>query len=265
MPQTPSLQLERGIRVTGERRGKDGMAYREWAEADGRGLSADPWSPTAMKVAAVCSLLSAVTTILLTVLPTFYSAPTSFEARVHLIEDSYFKTRAWTYYLHPFVCFVAGVGVWRIARSYERGLALFGIIGLGIWAYTEALQQALTNVAAGWNWFPAYAQADAAGRTLIEERWTMFFGLWDGLYFLLLTGFLLANTAFGIALIQAKKADRVVGACLLVVAALTLLNFFAGYGGPAWTGAVTGALYPYFQPALRAAIGIWLWHRRWVQ
>lgn len=226
--------------------------------------SLPPWSPAAMKVAAISSMVSAVTTLLLIFLPNIYPPPQDFADRIALTENPWFQLRAWTYYVHPFLCFVAAVGIWRITRLHDRGLALLGLFAIAVWAYTEALQQALTNVGAGWNWFPAYAGADAAGRALIEERWQMFFGLWDGLYFLLLTGFLLAHLLFGLVLARSKGVDRIAGVGLLAVAALSLLNFSAGYGGPAWTGAVAGVAYPLLQPAVRFGLGLWIWRQRYV-
>jgi ABC-type multidrug transport system permease subunit len=89
----------------------------------------------------------------------------------------------------------------------------------------------------------------------------MFYGLWDGLYFLLLTAYLIASLMFGLALRRGTGADQWIGIGFLVIALLTVLNFFAGYEGPAWTGAVAGWGYPAVQPVLRLATGVWLWRR----
>jgi len=213
------------------------------------------------RLAAVASMLSALTTLVLMIGPAFYPQPSGIEDRVALQSDPWFRLRAWTYYAHPFLVFAAALGVWRVARRSDDGLALLGVSGFAVWAYTEALQQALANVAVGWNWLAAWPAADAAGREAIAECTAMFFGLWDGLYFLLLTGFLLGNLFLGLALLRARGVDRAVGWLLLAVAALAVVTFLAGYGGPAWAGAVAAVAYPAIQPAARLLIGVWLWRR----
>lgn len=224
-------------------------------------VSSADWSRTARRLTAVASMLSAFTTLVLIFGPNLYPAPSGIEDRVALQSNPWFRLRAWTYYVHPFLVFLAALGVWRIARRTDAGFALFGILALGVWAYTEALQQALTLVAVGWNWLPEWPAADAAGRAAIEERTALFMGLWDGLYFLLLTGFLIGNLCLGLALRRAAGFDRLIGWLLLAVAALTVATFIAGYGGPGWVGTLTGFAYPAMQPAIRLLTGLWLWRR----
>lgn len=222
---------------------------------------ASEWSPTAIRITAVASMLSAFTTLVLIFGPSFYPSPSGMEDRVALLGNPWYRLHRWTYYLHPFLVFAAALGVWRIARRQEAGLAAFGLIGFAVWGYTEALQQALSLVAVAWNWVPAWPDADTAGRAAIAERVDMFFGLWDGLYFLLLTGFVLGNLFLGLALRRGTGADRWVGWALLAVALLGVGNFIAGYGGPVWVGSVLTFAYPAMQPAIRFATGLWLWRR----
>ena len=195
-------------------------------------FAAPAWSPATMKLAAVASILSAFTTLELIFGARLYTQAADFAARVAMSDDPWFQLRAWTAYVHPFLCFLAAIGVWRVAKGYERGLALLALLMLGLWAYTEALQIALTNVAGAWNWFPGYADAAPPQQVLVEERWTMFLGLWDGFYFLLLTGFVLGNALFGAALVRARGFDRIVGIGFLLAAFLGIVTHFPAFAGP---------------------------------
>lgn len=219
------------------------------------------WSPATLRITAVASMLSALSTLILIFGGELYPTPENIAERVALLTDPWFRLRSWTYYLHPFLVFTAALGVWRITRQSDAGLAAFGIIGFAIWGYTEALQQALALVARNWNWLAAWPASDAATRAAIAERVDMFYGLWDGLYFLLLSGFLIGSFCLGLALARGAMRDRWVGWLLLAIALLSVGNFIVGYGGPAWLGGVLDIAYPALQPAIRLATGVWLWRR----
>ncbi|HYE49081.1 MAG TPA: hypothetical protein VEB20_05790 [Azospirillaceae bacterium] len=211
------------------------------------------------RLAGLCSALSAVTTLVLIYGPSLYPAPATLEDRIALLADPWFRLRAWTYYLHPFLCFVAALGTWALARRFDAGMALLGVVFLGLWAVTEAMQQALSLVALNWTWRAGYAAADSATQAAYRQYMDMFAALWDGLYFLLLTGFLLGNLCYALALRRAPGLGRVLAVLFALAAALSVLNFLAGYGGPDWAGAVAGAAYPLVQPAARLLLGVWLW------
>jgi hypothetical protein len=208
---------------------------------------------------AICSIISAVTTLILTFAGDFIPTAQSLEDRIAHLSNPIHQLRMWTYYVHPFVTFIAALGVYTIAKRFDAGFALLGILFIGVWAFAEALQQALTIVALNWTWRGTYLAADAATQTLYRSHMDLFAGLWDGLYFLLLSGFILGSFFFAIALLPQRGFDRLIGAFFLVVAFLSVLNLIAGYGGPAWTGAIAGFVYPLVQPAGRALLGVWIW------
>jgi hypothetical protein len=214
-------------------------------------------------IAALCSFASVATTLVLIFGSGFYPQPATLEDRIALLADPAFQLRMWAYYAHPFVTFTAALGAYVIAARHDAGLALLAIVFLGLWAFGEALQQALSIVALNWTWRGTYVAADEATKALYRSHMSMFEGLWDGMYFLLLTGFLFGSFFMGLALVRARGLTLVIGALFLVISALTVLTFMAGYNGPPWAGEISGLLYPFIQPALRALIGVWLLREMW--
>jgi hypothetical protein len=217
------------------------------------------YSKSFFALTAICSLVSVVTTLVLTFAGDFIPEAQSLEDRIAHLSNPIHQMRMWTYYIHPFVTFIAALGVYVIAKRFDAGFALLAIVFIGVWAFAEALQQALTIVALNWTWRGTYLAADAATQELYRSHMDMYAALWDGLYFLLLSGFILGSFFFAVALLPQRGFDRLIGALFLVVSALSVLNFMAGYQGPAWAGAIANFAYPVIQPVTRALIGVWIW------
>ena len=70
-----------------------------------------------LRVEAVCSALSAVTTLLLIFLPDFFIAAQGFEARMARVHESAYILRSWVYLLHPFLVLTAAGFVVFLVRG----------------------------------------------------------------------------------------------------------------------------------------------------
>jgi hypothetical protein len=213
------------------------------------------FSPRFYRGAAICSFLSALTTLGLIFLPRLYSAP-DFDARMALLQNPAYVLRSWIYLIHPFLVVTAALGVAARCQASAGGAATLGFLGFGLWGATEAAQQALTKVALDRTWRAAWPTADAAGRQLIREQVATYDALWDSLYFLLLMAFFAGNIFLALAVRRFPGLARWVSAAFFAAAALTLLILLSEIGMPV---AVPGWLYPLIQPAGRTLIGIWLW------
>ena len=216
------------------------------------------FSPSFYRVAAVCSMLSALSTCLLIFLPDFYAPADDFEGRMRRVVDPAYLVRAWAYLLHPFLVLTAALGVsMRIRRSHSA-LALIGLLGFCLWAFTEAGQQTLTVFAFD-RWRAAYLAGDAALRSQMPTLTVAYDGLWDAMYFLLLLGFTVGNTAFGAALVSARGLTRVVGAFFIAAAVLTFTIIAGELRWFALPELLATWSYPAIQPLGRILIGVWLW------
>lgn len=211
-----------------------------------------------LRVAAVCSMLSSLTTLMLIFLPEFFASAPGFEARMARVHELPYQVRAWAYLLHPFLVLTAALGVFFAIRRAAPVLALAGLLGFIAWAFTEASQQTLTLFAFD-RWRLAWETADEATRAAIRVNAMMYDGIWDGMYMLLLIAFAIGNACYGANLVRRTGLARVVGGFLLAACALTLCLFLNELGLAVLPGAVLDWSYPAIQPLGRFLIGVWLW------
>jgi hypothetical protein len=214
--------------------------------------------PRFHRFAAVCSLLSVITTLLLIFLPEWFAPAPDFAARMARIHDGAYLLRSWVYLLHPFLVFTAALGLALALRRQAPLRAIFGMLGFMLWAFNEAGQQTLTLFAFD-HWRAAWETADASLRATIRINAAMYDGIWDGMYALLLIGFAIGNACIGWALIDQPGLARYVGAFMLAAVLLTLALLFREAGLPVVAESVLNWSYPAIQPLGRTLICVWLW------
>src|SRR5262245_33608272 len=156
------------------------------------------FAPSFYRSAAVCSILSAITTLGLIYLPEFYQPVEGFEGRMRRVDDPAYALRSWVYLVHPFLTFTAALAVGLRIRALRSAAAVIGVAGFALWACNEALQQTMTLFAFD-KWRAAYFTADETTRAIIRTNTAMYDGLWDAFYFLLLIGFSIGNLFLGMA------------------------------------------------------------------
>ena len=216
------------------------------------------------RAAAICSILSALTTLGLIFLPRMYQPVPDFEARMALGTHPAYVLRSWIYLFHPFLVFTAALAVAARCRRAAAGAASLGLAGFSLWAATEAGQQALTKVALDRTWRAAWPTANEEARSAMREQVALYDVVWDAMYLLLVLGFFAGNVLLALAVRRRRFAEGRGGALDIWVTAafgaaagLTLLLIVPELGGPTVPG--TGWLYPLIQPAGRTLIGVWLW------
>jgi hypothetical protein len=216
-------------------------------------------TPAFYRSVAVCSILSAITTLGLIYLPEFFQPVEGFEGRMRRVDDPAYALRSWVYLVHPFLTFAAALGVGLRIRAVRSAAAVVGIAGFALWACNEALQQTMTLFAFD-KWRAAYFAADEATRAIIRSNTAMYDGLWDAFYFLLLVGFSIGNTALGVGLLRAGRGvTRVVGFFLLGAVAITLPIITGELQWWSMPEPLASWSYPAIQPLGRTLIGLWLW------
>ena len=211
------------------------------------------------RVAATVSMLSAATTMILIFAPEFYApAADGIAGRMQRVEDPAYQLRAWTYLVHPFLAFTAALGVGLATRRVAPALALGGLLGFGLWAFTEAAQQSLTLFAFD-DWRRAWLAGDSTVRQTIELRAAIYDGLWEAAYSLLLFGIIIGSALYAAALLRLPdRLAKVVGAFYALAAIQSVQLQSAELGGPALPEALGYWIYPATQPLARILIGLWL-------
>jgi hypothetical protein len=216
-------------------------------------------APSFYRSVAVCSILSAVTTLGLIYLPELYRPVEGFEGRMTRVEDPAYALRSWVYLVHPFITFAAALGVALRIRAVRPVATIIGVAGFALWAANEALQQTMTLFAFD-KWRAAYFAADEATRAIIRANAAMYDGLWDAVYFLLLLGFSIGNFALGMGLVRAGRGvTRIVGCFLLAAVAITLPIITGELQWGTLPEPLASWSYPAIQPLGRTLIGLWLW------
>jgi hypothetical protein len=211
------------------------------------------------RAAAVCSFLSAITTLLLIFLPRLYPPVVSFDDRMALGANVAYLTRSWAYLVHPFITVTASLAV-AVRRRYQAtGAATLGMLAFLLWGGTEAAQQALTKVALDRTWRAAWPTADEAARTLIRSHVALYDVLWDAMYLLIVMAFLAGNVLLALAMRGERGLGRWVSVAYWGAAALTLTLVLAELGAPDVPEPLGSWLYPAIQPLGRFLIGLWLW------
>ena len=210
------------------------------------------------KATAICSFISALTTVGLIFLPKLYGPAASLDARVALIHHPLWQLRAWIYLFHPFVTVAAALGVAVALRRSASGALLAGFLGFLLWGFTEAAQQTLT-LTVYQRWAAAYPQADAAAREVLRTQIASYDLVWDAMFRLLLLGFLAGNILYGIATVRGPGLTRALGLFYFTAAFLTLFILSGELSGPTMPPQLEAWFYPLTQPAARFTIGIWLW------
>ena len=213
-----------------------------------------------LKLTAVCSLLGALTTALLIFLPntTAVDDPTP----ALLSQDNLYMAKKWILFLHPQVNFIASLGVACLFIRKFPLQVLLGSFFLLIWCYTEMAQQAFVIDALNQMWRTEYLSADHNEKEAYYTLFKVAGGLSDSYYFLLLYGFGLGTLLFALAFIQTSGLGRWIGYVLVFIGVLSLLAFATYYLGLTALADLVGWIYKWIyawlQPAVRIAIGVWL-------
>jgi hypothetical protein len=211
-----------------------------------------------LRVAAVASWLSVITTLMLIFLPEFFAEARDFEARMDRVHEPAYILRSWAYLVHPFVVFTAALGIMLVVRERSPVLALIGIMGFSWWAFLEASQQTLTLFAFD-KWRLAWDTADEATRAAMRVNTIMYDGIWDGMYALLLIAFSIGNACFAASMVTQRGFTRVVSGFMIAVCFLSLCLLANEMRMPLLPDVVLEWSYPAIQPLGRFLMGLWLW------
>jgi uncharacterized membrane protein len=217
--------------------------------------------PTAafLRSAALCSVLSSASTLLLIYLPRFVPHVTTFEERIALATNPIHLTRLAVSIVHPFLVLTTIMGVVLVLWRSTPGRALVGCLCFVLWAFTEAVQQSLQLVAVELTWRRAFAAAtDTAARDTLRSYIEGFAAVWDGMFFLLLLAFIAGNALLAAAMLPATGWRLAVAVAFLAGAALGVISLVSSFWIPAADETMDWA-YPAVQPLARLITAIWLW------
>ena len=213
-----------------------------------------------LRFAAVCALLTTLTTLAIHLLPPLWASADTFEEQLALRHNSIYLARLWVVIVHCILVVISmyAVGVLR-ARRHTTLMAL-GFVGFVVFAVAELLRTSLAIFALNRRWREEYASTtDDVKKDALRAAVEAFPGFGSALFFVFAIAFQLALFCYGFALVGGQGMDRLLGGVFLLWVLLSLpgmVDTIAGSQGASryfeWVG-------PYFQPLARALAGVWLW------
>jgi hypothetical protein len=216
---------------------------------------------TFLKTTAICSFLGALTTALLIFLPN--PEATDFEARTLLFENKLYLSKLWILFIHPQVNIIASLGIAYLLFKKHPLQIIIGTLFLLIWAYTEMSQQSLLIDTLNQIWRPGYIGADNdVTKNMFVTMIKTANGFSDSKYFLVIYSFGMGSLLYGLALVQQSGLSKWIGGSLLLIGLLSLFSFARYYLGLSFLNVIVNWsyewIYPYLQPIVRIAIGVWI-------
>ncbi len=213
-----------------------------------------------IKAAAVCAILSGLTTFAVHLVPLAWAGATTFDQLVALRLNPLYLARLWMVYLHLFFVVTSMVGIALIKSRASAGLVVVALIGYVLFAFTESTRISLALFAVNASWRAAYAtSSDEAIRSAMRTLLLGWPGINDALFVLFVLGFSTGNLFYSIATWKSVGLEKIVSIALLIWAAVGFYGIAGGYAGASWLWRLPEWLDYTFQPAVRFLIGLWLW------
>lgn len=209
------------------------------------------------RFAALCAIISGVTTFLLWALPFGYQDGKVSSASLHT--NNFYLARWWVNFFHVFFALFAYWAVVAKKMRTEAGAVSLGFICFLIWGITELLGVSVLLFAVNFNWRTNLAAAtDQAAKSALEANIGIFADVWDAMFFLLLAAFLGGSLFYGISFIRNSGLEKIVGICFLLAVPLTFFIILGGYTSFMFFDPLVLYLYPVLQPVSRILLGFWL-------
>jgi len=217
-------------------------------------------TPRFFRFGAVCAVLTALTTLVVHIVPNLWADATTFEQQVELRLDSIYLAQRWTILVHCALViismFVLGAAKLRSAPA----LVSFGFLGYLCFGFTEIVRTSISIFAVNRTWRAGHAAAaDDATREHFRSLITAYGGINDALFFIFYTAFLIGLVCYGLAFLRSEGRKSHLGLLFLTWSFLSVPGFIDGIAGTESLGRYFEWVGPYFLPLARLYIGVWLW------
>jgi hypothetical protein len=218
-------------------------------------------SPALMRVASICAILTALTTVAVHWLPDLWSNLMTFESRVQLRHNSIYMGRLWIVLVHCVLVVISMAAILSLLNGTSRLIALFGLGSYVVFAFIEMLRTSLSIFAVNRAWRAGYeASSDDLQKHAFRAALDSFGGVNDALFFLFFLAFTAGLFCYGFALLSKSGIDQYIGFLFLLWGLLNLPALIGTIAGNEALGAPFDWVGRYFQPAARLLIGLWLWN-----
>ena len=217
-------------------------------------------SPAFVKLASICAMLTALTTLAVHWLPELWKDATTFEAQLQLRHNPIYFGRLWIVLLHCVLVVISMAAIPPLLSGTSKLVAKFVFGSYVMFAFVEMLRTSLSIFAVNRAWRPGYElAADDVKRTTFRSAIDALSGINDALFFLFFLAFVAGLFCYGFALLSTKGIDQRIAWLFVLWGLLSLPGLIGAIAGNESLGARFGWVGPYFQPIARLLIGLWLW------
>jgi|SRR5688572_16951043 len=213
----------------------------------------------ALRVLGICALIGALTTLVNTIAPNFYSA-SDWDSRMALIHNPIYAVRQWVLLVHPAFTILLALGFAMAIFARAPGRAASGLIFAGVEKMTEFVLGTLILFVINPQWKGGYlAAVGTPAAAAFRERVEVFNELLGGTFYLLWAMFILSTWLFASALDRRRPLERWLywsAVATVAVTAIMLVGSLADL--ERWSGPIVTWTYPPLLTAHRALVGLWL-------
>jgi hypothetical protein len=218
-------------------------------------------SPAFIRVASICAIATALTTIAVHWLPDLWNNATTFESRVQLRHNAIYTGRLWIVLIHCGLVVISMVAIPCLLNGTARLIAMFGFGSYVIFAFVEILRTSLSIFAVNRAWRAGYENSgDDMRKQAFRDALDTFAGVNEALFFLFFAAFTVGLFGYGFALVLKSGIDQGIGLLFLLWGVLSLPGLIAAIAGNEALSAGFDWVGRYFQPAARFSLGLWLWN-----
>lgn len=217
-------------------------------------------TPRFFRFGAVCAVLTALTTLVVHIVPNLWADATTFEQQVALRLNPVYMAQRWTILVHCALVIMSMFVLGAAKLRYAPALVGFGFLGYLFFGFTEILRTSISIFAVNRTWRAGYAAAaDDATRERFQSLISAYAGINQALFFIFYTGFMIGLVCYGLAFLRSEGRKSQLGILFLVWAFLDVPGFIDTVIGTGSLGAYFEWVGPYFLPLARLYVGVWLW------
>lgn len=189
-------------------------------------------SPAFMKVASICAILTALTTIAVHWLPDLWSGASTFESRLQLPHNPIYMGRLWIVLIHCVLVVISMAAIPCLLNGGARLIALFGLGSYVMFAFVEISRTSLSIFAVNRAWRAGYETSnDDIRRQTFRDALDTFGGVNDTLFFLCFAAFTVGLFCYGFALVRRSGIDQGIGFLFLLWGVLNLPDLVFAIAG----------------------------------
>lgn len=212
-----------------------------------------------IKIAAIASFCTAITTFFLWLLPKLYPHPSSFLEGIELASNPYYLARLWINFFHIPLALTAYLAFAFTLRKRESLKVILGSMWFLIWGLTEMIGVSGLIFNVNREWRSHFHLASESEQLVLQTKIEFYLSFWDSLFFVLLIAFLFGTMFYGWASWNGKGLEKIVSYLFWLAAPLTIIIILERYMGFANLSQWVAWIYPILQPISRFTLGLYLW------